>query len=103
MTTTIQSTELRRQVRTILNRVQQEEEPVIVQTYNTAQAVLIPYQDFAAYQAWRAQRRKREVWLAELRTIAAEVSSQVTLSADEVDTLLSEAAKESQRVKTSGE
>ena len=77
MTTTIQSTELRRQVRAILNRVQREEEPVIVQTYNTAQAVLIPYQDFAAYQDWKAQRRKREVWPAELRALAEEVSSQV--------------------------
>ncbi len=102
MTTTIQSTELRRQVRTILNQVQQEEEPIIVQTYNTAQAVLIPYQDFAAYQAWREQRRKREVWLAELRALAEEVSSQVSLSTDEVDALLAEAAEENKSARVQG-
>jgi len=73
--TTIQSTDLRRRVREILDRVRMEQEPVIVQTYDTPQAVLIPYEQFEAYQAWQKRRQKRGAWLAELRSIAEEVSA----------------------------
>ncbi len=46
MTETIQSTDLRRRVREVLDRVGRKGEPVIVQTYDTPRAVLIPYEDF---------------------------------------------------------
>ena len=36
-TTTVQSTDLRRRVREVLDQVRMEQEPVIVQTYNTPQ------------------------------------------------------------------
>lgn len=94
MTETIQSTDLRRQVREILDRVRRKQEPIVVQTYNTPQAVLIPYEDFDAYQAWQARRRKRESWLTELRAIAEEVSARAALSDDEADALIDEAARE---------
>ena len=94
MTVTIQSTDLRRQVREVLDRVRREKKPVIVRTYNKPQAVLIPYEEFEAYQAWQKGRQKRGVWLAELRTIAEQVSAQAALSDDEAADLIDEAVRE---------
>ena len=94
MPATIQSTDLRRRVREVLDRVRIEKKPVVVQTYDTPQAVLIPYDDFEAYQAWRERQRKRAAWLAELRAIAEEVSSRAALSDDEAAALIDKAIQE---------
>ena len=94
MTVTIQSTDLRRRVREVLDRVQRTQEPVIVRTYDTPQAVLIPYEQFEAYRAWQVRRRERSAWLAELRAIAEEVSARATLSDDEAADLIDEAVRE---------
>jgi prevent-host-death family protein len=94
MTTTIQSTDLRRQVREVLDRVRKGQEPIIVRTYDTPQAVLIPYEEFEAYQAWQVRRREREAWLVELRAIAEEVSARAALSEDEAAALTAEAIRE---------
>jgi prevent-host-death family protein len=93
-TTTVQSTDLRRRVREVLDRVRIEQEPVIVQTYDTPQAVLIPYDDFQDYQAWRERQRKRAAWLDELRAIAEEVSERAALSEAEAKALIDEAVRE---------
>lgn len=93
-TTTVQSTDLRRRVREVLDRVRMEREPVIVQTYDTPQAVLIPYDDFEAYQAWRERQQERTAWLDELRTIAEEVSRRAALSDAEATALIDEAVRE---------
>jgi len=95
MTVTIQATDLRRRVREVLNRVQEDGEPVVVRTYDTPQAVLIPYEDFQAYQAWQARRRDRDAWLAELQAIAREVSARAGLADDEAAALVREARRES--------
>jgi prevent-host-death family protein len=94
VTVTIQSTDLRRQVREVLDRVRREQEPVIVRTYDTPQAVLIPYEDFEAFRAWQDRRQKRGAWLAELRAIAEEVSARARLSDDEAADLIDEAVRE---------
>jgi prevent-host-death family protein len=94
MTVTVQSTDLRRQVREVLNRVQRDQEPIIVRTYDTPQAVLIPYEDFEAYQAWQARQRERAEWLNELRAIAKEVSARAALSDHEAAALTTEAIRE---------
>lgn len=94
MTATIQSTDLRRRVREVLDRVRRDKKPVIVRTYGKPQAVLIPYQEFEAYQAWQKHRQKRGVWLAELRTIAEQVSAQAALSDDEAADLIDEGVRE---------
>lgn len=94
MAVTIQSTDLRRRVREVLDRVQREQEPVIVRTYDTPQAVLIPYEEFEAYQTWQAQRRERRAWLVELRSIAEEVSARAALSDEEAQELIDEAVRE---------
>jgi prevent-host-death family protein len=93
MAQTIQSTDLRRRVREVLDRVRIEGEPVIVQTYDTPQAVLIPYADYAAYRAWREGRAERQAWLAELRAIAEEVSERAALTEDEAADLIDEARR----------
>ncbi len=94
MTETIQSSDLRRQVREVLDRVRRKQEPVIVRTYDTPQAVLIPYEQFEAFQAWQDRRRDREAWLAQLRSIAEQVSARAALSDDEAADLIDEAARE---------
>jgi prevent-host-death family protein len=94
VTVTIQSTDLRRQVREVLDRVRREQEPVIVRTYDTPQAVLIPYEEFEAYQEWQVRRRERRAWLAELQAIAEEVSARAALSNDEAEVLIDEAVRE---------
>jgi prevent-host-death family protein len=94
MTATIQSTDLRRRVREVLDRVRREQESVIVCTYGTPQAVLIPYGDFEEFQAWQDRRQKREAWLAELQAIAEQVSAQAMLSDKEAEALIDEAVRE---------
>lgn len=94
MTDTIQSTDLRRQVREVLDRVRRRQEPVIVRTYDTPQAVLIPYEQFEAYQMWQKRRQERGAWLAELRSIAEEVSARAALSDEEAEDLIDEAIRE---------
>lgn len=72
-------------------------------TYGTPQAVLIPYEDFEAYQAWQDRQQKRNVWLAELQSIAEQVSTRAALSDDEAADLIDEAARETaQYPQTSG-
>jgi len=89
----VQSTDLRRQVRAILDRVRLEGEPVIVRSYETPQAVIIPYEDFEAYMEWRASARKRATWLAELRRIAEDVSARAALSDAEATDVIDEAIR----------
>jgi prevent-host-death family protein len=94
MAMTIQSTDLRRKVREVLDRVRKGQEPIIVRTYHTPQAVLIPYEEFVAYQAWQARQGERAAWLAELRAIAEEVSARAAMSEDEATALATEAIRE---------
>jgi prevent-host-death family protein len=93
MAETIQSTDLRRRVREVLDRVRLKREPVIVQSYDTPQAVLIPYEDFEAYREWQASRVARQAWLAELRAIAEEVSTRAALTEDEAAALIDDARR----------
>ena len=91
MTEAVQSTDLRRRVREVLDRVRVQRQPVIVYTYDTPQAVLIPYDEYESYQAWQARQEQRHAWLAELRAIAQEVSDRAALSDEEATVLIKEA------------
>jgi prevent-host-death family protein len=90
MTETIQTTDLRRRVREVLDRVRIQGESVVVYTYDTPQAVLIPYDEFEAYQRWRQGQAQREVWLADLRAIAERVSTRAALSDEQAEALIDE-------------
>jgi prevent-host-death family protein len=94
MATSIQATDLRRRVREVLDRVRLNREPIVVRTYNTPQAVLIPFEEFEAYQAWQARQQDRAAWLAELQAIAEEVSARAALGADDATALIEEAIRE---------
>ncbi len=96
MTWTVQTTDLRRRSRDILDRVRLKREPVIIQSYNTPQAVLIPYEEFQNYARWQTANEKRALWLSELRRIAEEVSGRAALSEDEAADLVNEAVHETQ-------
>ena len=91
MAETIQTTDLRRRVREVLDRVRLQRQSVVVYTYDTPQAVIIPYDEYESYQAWQARQRQRQAWLAELRAIAQEVSARASLSDDEATALIDEA------------
>ena len=93
MTWTVQTTDLRRRVREVLDRVRMRREPVIVRSYDTPQAVIIPYEDFEEYREWRATSERRAAWLAELRRIAEDVSARAALSEDEAATLVDDAVQ----------
>lgn len=93
MTETIQTTDLRRRVREVLERVRIKREPVIVQSYDMPQAVIVPYEDFEAYREWLASRARRQAWLAELRAIAEEVSARALLKEEEAAALIEEARR----------
>ena len=91
MTECIQTTDQRRRVREVLDRVRMQRQSVVVYAYDTPQAVIIPYDEYQVYQAWRDRQRQRQAWLAELRTIAEQVSTYAALSDDEVAALIDEA------------
>ncbi len=93
MPTMVRATDLRRRVREVLNQVRSTREPVIVSTYDAPQAVLIPYEEFETYRAWRERRQEREAWLAELRAIAEDVSARAALSDAQAAALISEARR----------
>jgi prevent-host-death family protein len=94
MTWIIQSTDLRRRVREVLERVHMRREAVIVQSYERPQAVLIPYEEFEEFNEWRAHRQERAAWLAELQRIAEEVSARAALSEEEAAALIDEAIQD---------
>ncbi len=93
MSLTIQTTDLRRRVREVLERVRSNREAVIVKSYNTPQAVLIPFEEYEAYQTWLAVQQKRAAWMGELRRIAEQVSSYTALSDEDARKLIDEASK----------
>lgn len=93
MVETIQSTDLRRRVREVLDQVRLKRKPVVVQSYDTPQAVIIPYEDFEAYREWLASRAQRQAWLAELRAIAEQVSAHVALTETDATALVDEARR----------
>ena len=46
--------------REVLDRVRVQRQSVVVYTYDTPQAVIIPYDDYQAYQAWRDRQQQRQ-------------------------------------------
>jgi len=89
----IQSTDLRRRVRDVLERVRLKRETFIVKSYNTPQAVILPYEEYEIYQTWQAAQQKRAAWMSELRRIAEQVSEYAALSDKDAQELIDEASK----------
>lgn len=93
MSQTIQTTDLRRRVRDVLERVRVHRETYIIKNYNSPQAVILPYEDYQAYQSWQSTQQKRTAWLAELHRIAEEVSTYASLSNEQAQDLIDQASK----------
>jgi prevent-host-death family protein len=89
----IQTTDLRRRVRDVLERVKVKRETFIVKSYNTPQAVILPYEEYEVYQNWQAAQQKRTAWMGELRRIAEQISEYAALSDQDADQLIDEAGK----------
>ena len=94
MSLTIQTTDLRRRVRDVLERVRMKGETFIIKSYNTPQAVILPYEEYEAYQAWQTAQQKRTAWMGELRRIAEQVSEYAALSDEDAQTLIDEASQQ---------
>jgi len=94
MSLTIQTTDLRRRVRDVLERVRSQRETFIVKSYNTPQAVILPYEEYEAYQNWQIAQQKRTAWMGELRRIAEQVSEYAALSDQDAEKLIDEASKQ---------
>jgi prevent-host-death family protein len=93
MSLIIQTTDLRRRVRDVLERVKVKRETFIVKSYNTPQAVILPYEEYEVYQNWQAAQQKRTAWMGELRRIAEQVSEYAALSDQDAEKLIDEASK----------
>jgi prevent-host-death family protein len=89
----IQTTDLRRRVRDVLERVKVKRETFIVKSYNTPQAVILPYEEYEVSQNWQAAQQKRTAWMGELRRIAEQISEYAALSDQDADQLIDEAGK----------
>jgi len=76
--------------REILDRVRSKKETVIIQNYATPQAVIIPYEDYDEFLAWRSAKEKRAAWLAELQRIAEGVTASAALSEEKAQYLVDE-------------
>jgi len=77
----------------VLERVRTKRETYIIKSYKTPQAVILPYEEYEAYQTWQAVQQKRATWMGELRRIADEVSEFAALSDKDAQKLIDEAAK----------
>ncbi len=93
MPSTVQTTDLRRHVREILERVRTRRETFIIQSYKTPQAVILPYEEYLNFTTWQSAHEKRTAWLGELRQIAEQVSQYSNLSEDEAQKMIDEASK----------
>jgi prevent-host-death family protein len=93
MSLIIQTTDLRRRVRDVLERVKVKRETFIVKSYNTPQAVILPYEEYEVSQNWQAAQQKRTAWMGELRRIAEQISEYAALSDQDADQLIDEAGK----------
>ncbi len=88
----IKATDLRRRTRQVLDWVRVDGEEVIVESYNTPQAVIISYSDYLTYKELEKAEALRRALVGELQQIAAEVSRRAQAMADEdVPALVDEA------------
>ena len=86
--------ETRQQLSALLNRVKKSREDVVIQNRGQAEAVIIPYADYALLQEAREKRRRQEA-IAELYQIARDIEAQnEPLTDEEAAALADEVAKE---------
>lgn len=88
----IKATDLRRRTRQVLDWVRVDGEKIIVESYNTPQAVIISYSDYLTYKELERAEARRRALVGELQQIAAQVSQRAQEVADEdIPTLVDKA------------
>ena len=86
--------ETRQQLSALLNRIKKSREDVVIQNRGQAEAVIIPYADYALLQEAR-ERRRRQQAIAELNQIARDIEAQnEPLTDEEAAALADEIARE---------
>ena len=88
----IKATDLRRRTRQVLDWVRVDGEEIVVESYNTPQAVIISYSDYLTYKELERAEARRQALVGELQQVAAEVSQRAQEMAEEdIQTLIGEA------------
>lgn len=94
MIKTVSVSETRQQLSSFLNWIRDNQNDVVIQNRGQAEAVIIPYEDYALLQDAREQRR-RQMALAELRQIALAVgANNEQMPADTADAVADEIVRE---------
>lgn len=83
MPRTIKARDLHRRPGQVLDWVRVDGEEVIVETYNTPEAVIISYSDYLIYKRLEKAEARRRDLAGQLQQIAAEVSQRAQEVADE--------------------
>ncbi len=91
---TVSVSETRQQLSAFLNSVREKRQDVVIQNRGQAEAVIIPYADYALLQEAR-ERRRRQAALDELQQIAQEVQARnASITAVAADELADEIVRE---------
>lgn len=94
MIKTVSVSETRQQLSAFLNSVKEKRQDVVIQNRGQAEAVIIPYADYALLQEAR-ERQRRQAALDELQQIAQEVQARnAPMTAVAADELAAEIVRE---------
>jgi len=94
MPKTITSTELQKQTREAIDYARVERDAVIVETYGRPMAVILSYDEYKAFMAYKAGRKQRAAQFTLLREAAAENAAYNALSEEEAMQLVEEVRQE---------
>ncbi len=90
----ITSTELQKQTREAIDYARMERDAVIVETYGRPMAVILAYEEYLAYIAYKAGQEERAARFALLRDAAGQNAAYNQLSEEEGLRLAEEAREE---------
>ena len=90
----ISSTELQKQTREAIDYARVERDAIIVETYGRPMAVILSYEEYKAYMAYREAEEQREARFAFLRESAEKNAAYSGLSEDEAMNIVEEIREE---------
>lgn len=94
----ITSTELQKQTREAIDYARVERDAVIVETYGRPMAVILSYDEYQAFMAYKEGQAQRAAQFAALREEAAENAEYTELTEEEGIALVEEIREEIARV-----
>ena len=87
MEKTVSSTELQKHTRDIIDQTRIQGVSIVIETYGKPMAVLLPFDEYQQYLAFKAKRSERAAGFAALHDLAAQAPAAGTLSDEEADAL----------------